>query len=136
MNPSRALVIYLRVMAAILLLALPAVFLPTDWMKAIHRWLDLGEMPVAPIVGYLTRSLSLLYAWVGLLTLFVSFDVPRYLTFIRFQAWSALVFSLGIVGIDLAAGMPTSWICGEGTCVLLGNGLLLWLAYRCPVSQN
>jgi hypothetical protein len=105
-------------------------------MQIIHRWLDLGDMPGASIVGYLTRSISGLYALFGLLTLYVSFDVPRYLPFIRFQAWAGLVFCLGIIGIDLAVGMPTYWTCGEGTAVLLGNGILLGLAYRCPLSKN
>lgn len=75
----RALVWYLRIAAAVLLLALFAVFLPFEWMDAIHRGLGLGDLPKAPIVGYLTRSLSLLYALFGCLCLAVSFDVDRYL---------------------------------------------------------
>ena len=40
------------------LLALLAVFLPTDWMDGFHRELGLGPLPRRPIVEYLTRSVS------------------------------------------------------------------------------
>ena len=46
-----------------MLTALFAVFLPVRWMAETHEWLGLGEFPESPLVDYLTRSASLLYAW-------------------------------------------------------------------------
>ena len=132
----RALVWYLRLAAAVLLLALVAVFLPFEWMDAIHRGLGLGDLPQAPIVGYLTRSLSLLYALFGCLFLAISFDVDRYLTLLRFVSVASGAFGVGIIVIDIVVDMPLSWIVGEGVSVLGSAGLLLWLTFRQPPSPN
>jgi hypothetical protein len=99
-------------------------------MDAIHRGLGLGDLPKAPIVGYLTRSLSLLYALFGCLCLAVSFDVDSYLPLLRFTAVASGAFGIGIIGIDIAVELPLSWIVGEGVAVLGGSGLLLWLVFR------
>ena len=61
MKPNRAafllrcLLVFNGVMV---LLALPAVFMPTAWMDYFHRDLGLGPLPRGPIVEYLTRSIS------------------------------------------------------------------------------
>src|SRR5262249_61889667 len=67
---ERALALLLRLEGAVLLLALPFVFLPTAWMAAAHVWLGLGPFPDSPLTEYLTRSLSGLYALWGPLYLF------------------------------------------------------------------
>jgi hypothetical protein len=51
------------------LFGLDAVFVPLSWMDATHRWLGLGEMPTAPVVEYLARSVSAFYAVLGALCL-------------------------------------------------------------------
>ena len=81
---ERILRILLRVAGGLPLTALLAVVMPTEWMDATHRWLGLGELPRAPIVEYLTRSLSLLYAVFGALWLYMSTDVRRYAPLIAF----------------------------------------------------
>jgi hypothetical protein len=45
---DKALVIMLRIVGVSALFALVAVFMPRSWMAASHRWLGLGEMPIAP----------------------------------------------------------------------------------------
>jgi pseudouridine-5'-phosphate glycosidase len=63
MNRSeKALVILLRASAVLLLTAVIPVVMPFVWMKDIHRQLGMGELPEGPIIGYLTRSLSAMYA--------------------------------------------------------------------------
>src|SRR5262249_6130926 len=59
---DKALVILLRIVGVPALFALVAVFMPSSWMAATHRWLGLGEMPTGPVVEYLARSLSAFYA--------------------------------------------------------------------------
>ncbi len=124
----------LRLNAVILLLALPAVFLPTEQMMLIHRWLHLGEFPspAEPLVGYLTRSLSLLYTYHGLLLLLLSFDVRRYRPVILLLGAGNLAFGISVVGIDLAVQMPWFWTLGEGLSLGINGGLLLALIRRVP----
>ncbi|MBI5864716.1 MAG: hypothetical protein HZB38_09445 [Planctomycetes bacterium] len=129
---QRALVIILRVTGVILLTALFAVCLPTDWMAAIHRWAGLGEMPRAPIVEYLTRSISLLYAFNGGLAIVASFDVIRMRPLILFLAATGIVSGAGLLLIDLFAPMPRYWTVFEGPPLVILSAGVLWLTSRLP----
>src|SRR6516164_8620568 len=65
---DKVLVILFRYLLGIgSLFALVPVFVPVSWMAATHRWLGLGEIPIAPVVEYLARSLSAFYAVFGAL---------------------------------------------------------------------
>jgi hypothetical protein len=120
----------LRIAAGVLLLAFPAVLLPFAWMQAVHRWLGMGELPERPILAYLARSLSGFYGIHGLLLLFVSFDVRRYLPLIRFILAVSALGGVGLLVIDLTAGMPWFWTWTEGPSLIVFYGLLLGLACR------
>ncbi len=65
MRTEKILAVVLRVTAGVLLLALAPVFFPQAWMAAINQAAGLGELPDTAIVGYLTRSLSAMYAFHG-----------------------------------------------------------------------
>jgi hypothetical protein len=110
----RLLVVVLRAFGVLDLCALGAVVAPLPWMAAAHAWLGLGPMPQGPLVGYLIRSASALYALHGALALFLSFDVLRYWRVITFLAAAALVHGAVMFGIDLAEGMPAWWTAFEG----------------------
>jgi hypothetical protein len=125
---EKTLVVVLRASAVILLVALVPVVMPTSWMATIHRGLGLGELPQEPIVGYLTRSLSALYASHGALVLFVSFDVRRFLPVVKCLAALNVAFGAGMLAIDLAVGMPPWWIACEGPSLIVLGGVILWLA--------
>ncbi len=128
-SPERLLAGLLRFAGALMLLAFLAALLPLDWMAASHRWLDLGELPRAPIVEYLTRSLSLLYGIHGGLYLALATDVRRYAGIIRYVGYMNLLFGAAMVAIDLRAGMPVMWTLGEGPPVA-GFGVLLLFLLR------
>jgi hypothetical protein len=132
---ERTLVLLLRLSAAMLLLATVPVFMPHCWMDAIHRRIGLGELPDMPIVGYLTRSLSAMYAMHGALLLCLSLDVRRYLPLVRFLAVLAVVFGAGMVVLDCAVGLPLRWILGEGPFIVVLGAVLLWLARRIGAEQ-
>ena len=66
-----------------MLLALPAVFMPVEWMAAIHRWLGLGELPATPLVEYLARSTSALYVLLGSLFFVIAGDLRRYAAIVK-----------------------------------------------------
>ena len=127
---ERLLVLVLRFAGAVLLLAYVAVFLPTAWMAAVHRWMGLGEFPSFPLVDYLTRSISILYGIKGGLYLVLSTDVRRYRRVIVYSGWSAIGFGLAMIVIDARAGMPWTWTLGEGPSVILAGAALLFLVRR------
>lgn len=127
---DRILVWLLRLGGAVMLMALGAVVMPFDWMSLIHARLGLGELPHRPIVGYLTRSASLLYALHGALFLFLSWDLNRYLPVVRFLAVAGIVFGIVVFGIDHFAGMPLWWALGEASSIIVFGVVILWLAGR------
>jgi hypothetical protein len=127
MSPAhRALKALLWITGLTMLLALGAVVMPAHWMAATHRWLGLGELPGQPIVGYLARSLSLLYATFGTLLIFMARDVRRYDELIGWVGLLSVVGGATQLGIDFAVGMPAWWAVCEGpTVIVLGAAILL-----------
>lgn len=124
------LVLILRILGGVDLLALLAVFLPLGWMARTHAWLGMGELPPAPIVGYLTRSASALYALHGAIILFLSFDPRRYARLITFLAVAALFHGAVMLGIDLAAEMPVFWTLLEGPAFAATGAIVLLIQWR------
>jgi hypothetical protein len=131
---EKALVILLRISGAITLTALGACVMPLAWMMDIHRFLGLGELPEGPIVGYLTRSLSAMYALHGAIVLFVSWDVRRYLPVVKCLAVLAIAFGAGMLWLDVTVGMPPAWTACEGPFFVVLGGVILWLAGRVTVT--
>jgi hypothetical protein len=125
---ERFLVVCLRTIAAVESLAILAVFMPQAWMDACHRGLGLGALPEQPILVYLTRSLSALYAAQAGLIWLVSSDVRRYGPVVLYLGFAFLAFGAVVLGIDCHAGLPWFWVLGEGP-VLIGP-LILVLAWR------
>ena len=130
MTADRALLWLMRLNATVLLCALLCVLLPFATMDTVHREL-LGEpLPDLPITRYMARSLALLYASYGLITLFVTLNWQSYRPAVPFIAWLHIGFGAGMFLIDLDAGMPRWWAVAEGP-PLVGMGfLMLWLCRR------
>ena len=125
---DKALVILLRFVGVGSLFALVPVFMPLSWMAATHRWLGLGEMPTAPIVEYLARSLSAFYALVGALCLMVAADLERYRPLVQFLGLAIVLMSVVALGVDLAVGMPWWWSASEGPGGVVLGALMFILA--------
>ena len=124
---ERTLIIILRVIGISGLFAIPAIFFPHAWMDAIHEYLGLGSLPDVPIISYLTRSLSAFYAVLSTLVLTISFDIRHYRALIK--VWAILVILMGFLflGIDITAGMPTSWTLSEGPPTIVAGVVVLLL---------
>ena len=127
---EKVLAFLLRVEAVVLLTALVPSMMPLDWMKDIHRYLGLGELPDGPIIGYLTRSLSVMYAMFGAMMLYVSRDVRRFLPVIKLITVLGVCFGLWMTALDFAVGMPKFWSVSEGPFIFLLYCGLSWLARR------
>lgn len=118
----------LRLIGLSAILAIFAVVMPFSWMRGIHEYMGLGQMPEGPIVEYLARSLSALYALVGFVFWYVSYRVEEHLGFVRLLGILFLVFGIVLLGIGVKSAMPMAWILLEGPpAILLG----FWIARSC-----
>lgn len=126
-NSDRRLALVLRALGCLDLVAIIVVMMPQQWIELAHTWSGLGAMPREPIVGYLVRSTSALYALHGAMVVFISFDVTRYERLIRFLALAALVHGAVMFGIDIAESMPPLWRFGEGPAFAATGAIVLWL---------
>jgi hypothetical protein len=71
-------------------------------------------MPGEPVVGYLVRSLSLLYLFDGALMWLASTDIRRFLPIAVFEGVFHVVLGLTLLAVDLYEGLPWFWALGEG----------------------
>jgi len=129
MNRSeKILVLILRISAVLLLTAIIPAVMPFAWMGEIHGRLGMGELPGGPMVGYLTRSLSAMYALHGALVFFVSLDVRRFLPVVKCLAVLGILFGAGTIVLDVVVGMPRFWVLCEGPFIIALGSILLGLA--------
>jgi hypothetical protein len=115
---DRLLPLLLRVFGTSSLLATIFVAAPHAWMRDIHVALGLGAFPDTPVVWYLARSTSALYAVLGGLFWVVSFDLVRYRPVVRYLAGVLSLFGVALGIIDWAEGLPLFWTLWEGPVVL------------------
>jgi len=133
---QRLLIWLLRLFGGTTCLAVFAVLMPTEWMAATHEWLGAGAFPRAPIVEYLTRSISLLYAVHGGIILLASTDIRRYQTLITYLAVADGTLGLILIGVDAFAGMPWYWTAAEGPLVIGPSAVLLHLNLRVQARRR
>jgi hypothetical protein len=125
------LVWLLRGAGAGMLCALVFVFCPFDWMSAVHRRIGLGELAYSPLSSYLIRTLSALYAIVGAILLFLSFDPDRYRPLIGLLGVLAVLGGVGVTILDAVLQLPLFWTAAEGPLtVLLGIALIGMVVIR------
>jgi hypothetical protein len=109
--------------------SLTAVFpaaMPMRWMDVVHQTLGLGPMPQGPVVEYLARALSALYAFHGGLLVLAATDIRRYAPIVTYVGFALVAFAGGITAIGLSAGLPLYWVGAEGgTTLTMGVVILL-----------
>ncbi len=120
----------LRFGAAVMGLAILAVFMPMEWMQASNSALGLEPMADTPLMQYLTRSLSLIYAAYGSLMWVTSSDLRRFSPVITYMAVAGIIISIFLFGIDRFAGLPLWWALGEAAVPLSMGGAVLFLQSR------
>jgi hypothetical protein len=130
MKSERILVGVLRGIGIAAMLAIVPVFMPHAWMDQIHDWLGLGELPRLPVVVYLTRSLSALYVFHGVVLWFIADDVRRNSRLVTVVGLCFLGFGVVLLWIDVHAGLPWYWIALEGPASLFFGAIILVLQRR------
>ncbi len=124
---KKIVIFILRLIGINALLALVFLVMPFSWIKEIHQWLGLGEMPDAPIVRYLTRSICLSYAVFGTVLIAVSFDIDRYYRLLWVIGFLFPVIGITLLGIDIVEKLPLSWILSEGPFMIVFGSVFLLL---------
>lgn len=119
-----------------MLCALIFVFCPFEWMAAMHRRIGLGELAYAPLLSYLIRTLSALYAIVGATLFFVSFDPDRYGPLIRFLGFLSVLGGAGVTALDAVLRLPWFWTATEGPLTILMGVALMVLAPKHPQATG
>jgi len=127
-NKETILILILRLAGAMLVIAFVAVFLPYDVMNRIHQNMGLGVLPQTPIVDYLARSLSMFYGIHGVITLYISFHLKRYLSFLKLLCFLGVIMGIMLFYIDMNARMPAFWAYYEAPIVITLNVIIYILA--------
>ncbi len=130
MKAERMLVGLLRVMAAAHISALVGLVLPTSFMAAAHAHLGLGAFPAQPVVGYLIRSVSALYALYGGILWVCAGDVRRYAAIVRYFCFTGFAFAALIAAAGQHAVFPWYWIAIEGPSLAVICVIFLMLSNR------
>ena len=130
----RILKVLLRIAGVCTASAFLTMLLPVEWMATVHERVGLGELPRAPVVDYLARSIAALYGFHGVLLLLVSTDPVRYSSIVSYVASLNVIFGLMLIAIDSHAGMPQLWTIMEGPPVI-AFGIILFLLNRQRVGR-
>jgi len=135
MTPASRLQLLLRLFGTTSLAATIFVAAPESWMRDIHAALGLGVLPDEPIVGYLARSTSALYALTGGLFWTISFDPVRYRPVLSYLGSAVVLLGLSLFVVDWAEGLPTLWVFWEGP-VVATFGILILRFNRSPDPEG
>lgn len=117
MNRESALKLILRLIGTSSLFALIFVAAPHRWMDSIHNAMGLGPFPNTPVVNYLARSTSALYAMLGGLFWVVSFDIAGHRRVLNYLGVAMVAFGVALFLIDWVEGLPRFWALWEGPFV-------------------
>jgi hypothetical protein len=110
--------IILRFLGTASLTALIFVAAPHSWMRDIHAWLGMGEMPDTPVVWYLARSTSAFYAMLGGLFWLVSFDPRHHRSVLIYLGVAVTLLGVALLVMDWWEGLPLFWKVWEGPFVI------------------
>jgi len=134
MRARTLLIVLLRVLGVSALCALVFVFCPFRWMVAINQRLGLSLLTYTPLTSYLTRTLSAMYASFGVIYIFISLDVLRYLSLIRLIGVIFIVGGVVVAILDASIRFPFFWVVSEGPFTVIVGLAMILLASR--ASRN
>ena len=127
-HSEQLLKLLLRFLGTTSLFALVFVVAPYSWLDSIHSLLGMGQLPDKPVVGYLARSTSALYAIFGGLFWTVSFDLERHRLVLRYLGAAITLFGAALLVIDWWEGLPFLWKVWEGPFLMAFGLAILFLS--------
>ncbi len=127
-NSEHLLKLLLRFLGTTSLFALVFVVAPYSWLDSIHSYLGMGQLPDKPVVGYLARSTSALYAILGGLFWTVSCDLERHRLVLRYLGAAITLFGAALLVIDWWEGLPFLWKVWEGPFLMAFGLAILFLS--------
>ncbi len=129
--PQLWLIWFLRLTGIFTQLAFLAAVMPSSWMAQITDELNLEPFPDTPLAFYLARHLSLLYGFVGIALILVSYRMQQYRDLIGFLAIGIVAFGILQAIVDAQSGMPIWWTVGESVSTIIGGLMVGWLHRNC-----
>ena len=120
----------LLVLGGLATTAVVPMVMPFSWMQRVNDALGLSPLVDTPLTQYLTRSLSAVYSLLGVMTIYIGLDVRRYRRLIILVGFLTGLLGLALIFIDYAAGLPASWVWGEGPPTIVCAWVMVWLARR------
>ncbi|MEZ6096658.1 MAG: hypothetical protein R3C03_20915 [Pirellulaceae bacterium] len=108
---------------------IPMIF-PVSWMAEIHRSLGLGEFPTDPIVVYLARSTSMLYAFHGCILIYCGLNLMTTRGLVPLIVILHLFSGVFLIWTDVNSPLPWFWILGEGPGIIFGAVVLGYLYWK------
>jgi hypothetical protein len=97
-------------------------------MQKGHADMGMGELEYTPLMSYLTRTLSAMYAIVGAICFYMAYDVKRYLMLIRLLGCIAVIGGIGVTILDTLLHLPWLWTALEGPMTMVLGIVLISLA--------
>ncbi|MDH3743495.1 MAG: hypothetical protein OES47_00160, partial [Acidobacteriota bacterium] len=92
----KRLLLFLGVTAT---LAVVPMVMPFTWMQIGNDWLGLGPLENTPLIQYLTRSLSAVYALFGVLTIYLALDVRYHRRLLAVIGWLTAALGVALTAI-------------------------------------
>lgn len=129
--PASWLIWFLRLVGIVSQLAFVAAVMPESWIVKITAELNLEPFPETPLAFYLARHLSLLYGFVGIALIVVSYNITRFRDYLGYLAIGVVAFGLLQGLIDAQSGLPIWWGAGESISTIIGGLIMLWLHKNC-----
>lgn len=120
----------LRLSGAATCTACFAVFLPNDWMDSIHARVGLGELPKAPIVEYMARTLAAMYFAHGVMVLAASTKVDKFWGFVGLIGFINALLGTTFLVVDMKSKMPWYWTLFEGPPIAVLGFILILVWHR------
>ena len=135
-RPAAWLIWFLRVVGAISQLAFVAAVMPESWIVEISEELNLEPFPETPIAFYLARHLSLIYGFIGIALIVLSYQLNRYRELVGYLAIGIIIFGILQGWIDFQSGMPVGWTALESISTVIGGLMMVWLHRNCDGYQD
>lgn len=130
-RPTTWLIWFLRAIGVISQLAFVAAIMPESWIVEITDQLNLEPFPESPVAFYLARHLSLIYGFIGIALIVISYQLTRYRELVGYLATGILVFGVLQGWIDFQSGLPMAWVLGESASTISGGLIMTWLHRNC-----